>query len=65
MAPDSNTYEETMPWTHEKGFIYDPIPWTWEEVVVEDIDKTRKGIVMGNVLYVPKYPNKKTKTAST
>jgi hypothetical protein len=61
MAP----HMENIPWAHDKGFIYDALPRAWEKVVVEDIDKTGEGIVIGNVLYVPKYPRKKPKTAST
>ena len=65
MAPDPNSYKETRSWTHKKDSIDDITPDSWEEIIVDKIDKTRKGILVGNVLYVPKYPNKKPKTAST
>ena len=50
MAP----HKEMVPWGHTTGFIYDALPRAWEKVTLEDIDETGKGIVIGNVLYIPK-----------
>ena len=41
-------------WTHKDGFIYDALPRAWEKVTLENIDETGEGIVIGNVVYIPK-----------
>jgi hypothetical protein len=50
MAP----HKEMVPWAHSNGFIYDALPRAWENVKLENIDETGEGIVIGNVLYIPK-----------
>ena len=50
MAP----HKELVPWAHSNGFIYDALPRAWENVKLENIDETGEGIVIGNVLYIPK-----------
>lgn len=66
MIPFPNAYKEMMPWVHETGFIYDALPRAWERVKLEDIDETREGIVVGNVVNVPRNSkNKKSKITPT
>ena len=50
MAP----HKELAPWAHKDGFIYDTLHRAWEKVTLENIDETGEGIVIGNVLYIPK-----------
>lgn len=50
MAP----HKEMVPWAHSNGFIYDALPRAWENVKLENIDETGEGIVIRNVLYIPK-----------
>ena len=50
MAP----HKGMIPWAQNNGFIYDALPRAWEKVTLENIDETREGIVIGNVLYIPK-----------
>ena len=50
MAP----HKGMIPWAHNNGFIYDALPRAWEKVTLENIDETGEGIVIGNVVYIPK-----------
>nr|GEU61342.1 hypothetical protein [Tanacetum cinerariifolium] len=53
MAPFPADYHETMPWASEKSYIYSVMGNTCNEAKLYDLDKTGKGIVINNVLYVP------------
>ncbi|GKG62517.1 hypothetical protein Tco_0634290, partial [Tanacetum coccineum] len=54
MAPFPANYRETMPWASEKPFIYSVVEDTCNEAKLDDLDKTGKGILIKNVLYVPR-----------
>ncbi|GKD11908.1 reverse transcriptase domain-containing protein [Tanacetum coccineum] len=53
MAPFPSNYHETMPWASEEPYISSVVENTCNEAKFYDLDKTRKGIVIENVLYVP------------
>ncbi|GJU39945.1 reverse transcriptase domain-containing protein [Tanacetum coccineum] len=53
MAPFPANYRETMPWASKKLYIYSVVDNTCNEAKLSDLDETRKGIVIENVLYVP------------
>ncbi|GJW86434.1 putative nucleotidyltransferase, ribonuclease H [Tanacetum coccineum] len=53
MAPFLPNYRETMPWASEKPYIYSVMENTYNEAKLYDLDETRKGIVIKNILYVP------------
>nr|GEX36613.1 reverse transcriptase domain-containing protein [Tanacetum cinerariifolium] len=46
-------YHETMPWALEKSYIYSVVENTCKEAKLYNLDKTRKEIVIENVLHVP------------
>ncbi|GJT29010.1 reverse transcriptase domain-containing protein [Tanacetum coccineum] len=54
MAPFPANYRETMPWASEKPYIYSVVENTFNEAKLYDLDKTGKGIVIENILYVPR-----------
>ncbi|GJV03872.1 reverse transcriptase domain-containing protein [Tanacetum coccineum] len=54
MAPFPANYRETMPWASEKPYIYSVVENTCNEANMSDLDKTGKGIVIENILYVPR-----------
>jgi hypothetical protein len=62
MTPFPKTYKEMLPWAHEKGFIYDALPRGWEKVKLENINETGEGIVIENMVYVPRKKSKITPT---
>ncbi|GJV41607.1 reverse transcriptase domain-containing protein [Tanacetum coccineum] len=47
-------YSETMPWASEKSYIYSVVENTCNEAKLDDLDETGKGIVIENILYVPR-----------
>ncbi|GJX74691.1 reverse transcriptase domain-containing protein [Tanacetum coccineum] len=53
IAPFPANYRETMPWASEKPYIYGIVENTCNKAKLYDLDETRKGIVIENVLYVP------------
>ncbi|GJZ57182.1 reverse transcriptase domain-containing protein [Tanacetum coccineum] len=53
MAPFPANYHETLPWASEKPYIYSVVENTCNEAKLYDLDETGKGIVIGNILYVP------------
>ncbi|GJV04531.1 hypothetical protein Tco_1338100 [Tanacetum coccineum] len=53
MAVFPANYRETMPWASEKTYIYNVVENTCNEAKLYDLDKTEKGIVIENILYVP------------
>nr|GEY66825.1 reverse transcriptase domain-containing protein [Tanacetum cinerariifolium] len=52
MAPFLKDYRKAMPWVTDKPFIYNVVENTCNEAKLYDLDKTGKGIVKGNILYV-------------
>ncbi|GJR08100.1 ribonuclease H-like domain-containing protein [Tanacetum coccineum] len=50
MAPFPANYRETMPWASEKPYIYSVVKNTCNEAKLDDLDETRKGIVIENIL---------------
>ncbi|GKF27502.1 hypothetical protein Tco_0083396, partial [Tanacetum coccineum] len=52
MAPFLANYHETMPWASENPYIYSVVENTCNEAKLYDLDKTGKGIVIENILYV-------------
>ncbi|GJY99726.1 reverse transcriptase domain-containing protein [Tanacetum coccineum] len=53
MALFPASYRETMPWASEKPYIYSVVVNIFNEAKLYDLDKTGKGIVIKNILYVP------------
>nr|GEX19220.1 reverse transcriptase domain-containing protein [Tanacetum cinerariifolium] len=53
MAPFPANYCETMLWASEKPYINSVVEYTCDEAKLYDLDKTGKGIVIKNILYVP------------
>ncbi|GKA75424.1 reverse transcriptase domain-containing protein [Tanacetum coccineum] len=53
MTPFPANYRETMPWASEKPYIYSVVENTCNKAKLYDLDETRKGIVIENILYVP------------
>ncbi|GJR74632.1 hypothetical protein Tco_0086997 [Tanacetum coccineum] len=53
MAPFLANYHETMPCASEKLYIYSVVENTCNEAKLDDLDKTGKGMVIENILYVP------------
>ncbi|GJW71373.1 reverse transcriptase domain-containing protein [Tanacetum coccineum] len=53
MAPFPSNYRETMPWASEKPHIYSVVENTCNKAKLYDLEKTGKGIVIKNILYVP------------
>ncbi|GKD12714.1 reverse transcriptase domain-containing protein, partial [Tanacetum coccineum] len=53
MAPFPANYHKTMPWASENPYIYSVVENTCNEAKLYDLDKTGKGIVIENILYVP------------
>nr|GEV03670.1 hypothetical protein [Tanacetum cinerariifolium] len=52
MAPFPVNYLETMPWASEKPYIYSVVENTCDEAKLYDLDKTGKGIVIENILFL-------------
>ncbi|GKA75811.1 hypothetical protein Tco_0782189, partial [Tanacetum coccineum] len=52
MAPFLANYHETMPWGSDKPYIYSVVENTCNEAKLSNLDKTGKGIVIDNILYV-------------
>ncbi|GJT11042.1 reverse transcriptase domain-containing protein [Tanacetum coccineum] len=52
MAPFPKDYRKIMPWALEKGFIYSVVENVCNEAKLYDMDKTGKGIVRENILYM-------------
>ncbi|GJX04980.1 reverse transcriptase domain-containing protein [Tanacetum coccineum] len=52
MASFPANYRKTMPWASEKYYIYSVVENTCNEAKLSDLDKTGKGIVIENILYV-------------
>jgi hypothetical protein len=61
MAPSLADYKKVIQWVAETGFMYDVLPRSCNNAKLYDIDKTRKGIVKGNVVYIPKKSRKNPK----
>ncbi|GKA05408.1 reverse transcriptase domain-containing protein [Tanacetum coccineum] len=57
MAPFLKDYCKIMPWAAEKPFIYNVVKNTSNEAKLYDLDKTGKGIVKGNIIYVREDPS--------
>ncbi|GJV18970.1 reverse transcriptase domain-containing protein [Tanacetum coccineum] len=57
MAPFPKDYHKIMPWAAEKPFIYSVVKNTCNEAKLYDLDKTGKGIVKGNIIYVREDPS--------
>ncbi|GKD50023.1 reverse transcriptase domain-containing protein [Tanacetum coccineum] len=53
MVPFPANYREIMPWASEKPYIYSVVENTCNEAQLYDLDESRKGIVIKNILYVP------------
>ncbi|GJS94484.1 reverse transcriptase domain-containing protein [Tanacetum coccineum] len=54
MAPFPANYRETMPWASEKPYIYSVVENTSNEAKLSNLDEAGKGIVIKNILYVPR-----------
>ncbi|GKC58224.1 reverse transcriptase domain-containing protein [Tanacetum coccineum] len=54
MAPFPANYRETMPWALEKPYIYSVVENTYNEAKLSNLEETGKGIVIKNILYVPR-----------
>ncbi|GJW08766.1 reverse transcriptase domain-containing protein [Tanacetum coccineum] len=54
MAPFPANHRETVPWASEKPYIYSLVENTCNEAKLYDLDETEKGIVIENILYVPR-----------
>ncbi|GKC39757.1 reverse transcriptase domain-containing protein [Tanacetum coccineum] len=52
MAPFPTNYREIIPWASEKQYIYSMVENTCNEAKLNDLDETKKGIVIENILYV-------------
>ena len=61
MAPFPADYKKVIPWAAETGYIWDVLPRTCNTAKLHDIDKNGKGIVKGNVVYIPKKLGKNPK----
>ncbi|GJY59815.1 hypothetical protein Tco_0459707 [Tanacetum coccineum] len=57
MAPFPKDYRKIMPWATKKPFIYSVVENTCNEAKLYDLDKTGKGIVKGNILYIKEDPS--------
>ncbi|GJT64810.1 reverse transcriptase domain-containing protein [Tanacetum coccineum] len=54
MAPFPANYRETMQWASEKPYIYSFVENTYNEAKLSNLDETGKGIMIKNILYVPR-----------
>ncbi|GKB04034.1 hypothetical protein Tco_0832177 [Tanacetum coccineum] len=54
MAPFLANYRETMPWASKKPYFYSVVENTCNDAKLYDLDKTRKGIVIEDILCVPR-----------
>nr|GEV02813.1 reverse transcriptase domain-containing protein [Tanacetum cinerariifolium] len=57
MAPFPANYRKIIPWASEKPYIYSVVENTCDEAKLYDLDETRKGIVIENIL-LKKYSKK-------